>query len=216
MYPITAEAADFATYWQQIDDTNAQITVPVISAQGGILLTTQYAAMQPKCLIAGIDVMAQLESYWAETSGACEYEITIQAVMRTNKTSKTIPFWDAFLAKYDSEPLYTACGSYDAMYILLEGISDAQSFNSTEIIPYLEALTRANPLEGAWGHLAFTGYHDLVEGYDPVSGTIYAVTLVVQWQADGAKECLSTGGVVYPEYVVTGPLVLPSWGINDA
>jgi branched-chain amino acid transport system substrate-binding protein len=214
-FPIQAEAADFATYWQQIDDSGAQITVPIISAQGGILMTTQYAAVQPKTLIAGIDVMAQLDSYWDETGGACEYEVLLQSTIRTNKTGKTIAFWDAFLAQYNSEPLYTAVGSYDAMYVLRHGINEAQSLNSTEIIPFLEALTTANPLETAAGNTAFYASHDIVEGYDPVSGTIYGVTLFTQWQADGAKECVSSGGLVYPEYVVTAPLSLPSWGIND-
>lgn len=214
-YPITAEAADFATYWQQIEASGAQITVPIISAQGGILLTTQYAAIQPKCLIAGIDVMAQLDTYWNETGGACEHQILLQTMFRTNKTTKSIPMWDSFLSHYGSEPLYTAVGAYDAMYVLLKGIDDAQSLNSTEIIPHLEALTPANPLEGAGGHIAFTDWHDLWEGYDPVTGKIYGLALFTQWQAGGQKQVISTGGVVYPEYVVTAPLTLPSWGIND-
>ena len=213
-YPITAEAADFATYWQQIDDAGAQLCVPVISAQGGILLTTQYAAAQPGCLIAGIDVMAQLETYWEETDGGCEYEITLSPTERTNKTSKTVAFWDAFTTKYGADPLYTAVGSYDAMYILKKGISDAQSFNSTVIIPFLEALTPTNPLEGANGHIAFTPWHDAFEGYDAGTGMIYSVTLMVQWQ-DGGKEVLATGGAVYPDHLATASLQIPSWGIND-
>ncbi|MHA1948542.1 MAG: ABC transporter substrate-binding protein [Candidatus Thorarchaeota archaeon] len=211
-YPITAEAADFATYWQQIDDAGAQLTVPVISAQGGILMTTQYAAAEPGCLIAGIDVMAQLETYWDETNGGCQYEISLSPVERTNKTSKTIAFWDTFRTRYAQDPLYTAVGSYDAMYVLKKGIFDAQSLNSTEIIPFLEAINAANPLEAAFGHVAFTQWHDLVEGYD--SSRIYGVTLMVQWQ-DGAKEVLPTGGAVYPDYLATGSLMLPPWGIND-
>ncbi len=213
-YPITAEAADFATYWQQIDDSGAQLCVPVISAQGGILMTTQYAAAQPGCLIAGIDVMAQLETYWDETDGGCEYEISLSPTERTNKTSKTVAFWDAFTTKYGADPLYTAVGSYDAMYILKKGISDAQSLNSTVIIPFLEAINAANPLEGANGHIAFTKWHDAFEGYDAGTGMIYSVTLMVQWQ-DGGKEVLATGGAVYPDHLATASIQIPSWGIND-
>jgi branched-chain amino acid transport system substrate-binding protein len=211
-YPITAEAADFATYWQQIDDAGAQLCVPVISAQGGILMTTQYAAAEPGCLIAGIDVMAQLETYWDETAGGCQYEISLSPTERTNKTSKTVAFWDEFQAKYNQDPLYTAVGSYDAMYILKKGISDAQSLNSTEIIPFLEALTPASPYEGVNGHIAYTPWHDAYEGYD--GSTIYSVTLMVQWQ-DGAKTVLATGGAVYPDHLSTGSLLIPPWGIND-
>jgi ABC-type branched-subunit amino acid transport system substrate-binding protein len=211
-FPITAEAADFATYWQQIDDSGAQITIPVISAQGGILMSTQYALVQPKCILAGIDVMSQLDTYWNETGGGCQYEIQQQATIRTNKTSKTIAFWDAFVDHFNSEPLYTAVGSYDAMYTLKEGIVQAQSFNSTLIVPYLEAFNVANPLEGAGGNTAFIASHDLFAGY--IGDTIYGVSIYAQWQADGKKECVSSGSLLYPEYIVTAPLSLPPWGIN--
>jgi branched-chain amino acid transport system substrate-binding protein len=214
-YPITAEAADFATYWQQIQDSGAQITIPVISAQGGILMTTQYQSVQPKCLIAGIDVMSQLDTYWDETGGACQHEILLQSLVRTNKTTKSLAFWDAFVGEYNEEPLYTAVGSYDAMYQLKYGIEEAQSFDSDDIVDVLEDLTPDNTLEGAGGNVAFTSSHDLYEGYDPVEGIIYSVTLFVQWQADGAKECVTSGGLVYPEFVVTAPISFPSWGIND-
>jgi branched-chain amino acid transport system substrate-binding protein len=208
-YPITAEAADFATYWSQIDAAGAQITIPIISAQGGILMTTQYTQAEAKCIIAGIDVMAQLDTYWGETGGACEYEVVLQSTLRTNKTSKTIPFWDAFLSHYNSEPLYTAVGSYDAMYILAEGIHRAQSFNSTLIVPHLELMNRANPFEVSGGNDAFTISHDLLLGPN------YSFTLFTQWQANGVKHCVSTGGLLYPENIVTAALTLPPWGINE-
>jgi branched-chain amino acid transport system substrate-binding protein len=211
-FPITAEGPDFATYWQQIDDAGAQMCVPVISAQGGILMTTQYAALEPKCLIAGIDVMAQLETYWTQTNGGCQYEVSLSPTERTNKTSKTVAFWDEFRSKYNQDPLYTAVGSYDAMYILKEGISEAQSLDSDDIIPFLEALTPANPYEGANGNIAYTQWHDAYEGYD--GDTIYSVTLMVQWQ-NGSKVVLPTGGAVYPDHLATGSLAIPTWGIND-
>ena len=207
-YPITAEAADFATYWQQIDDAEAQITIPIISAQGGILMTTQYAQIEPKTIIAGIDVMSQLDTYWGETGGACEYEVVLQSTLRTNKTSVTIPFWDAFLSKFNSEPLYTAVGSYDAMYILAEGIESAQSFDSALIVPHLEDMDSVTPFEGAAGYIAFTPSHDTL------LGPSYTYTLFTQWQEGGVKHAVSAGGLLYPESVVTGALVLPPWGIN--
>ncbi|MHA2067947.1 MAG: ABC transporter substrate-binding protein, partial [Candidatus Thorarchaeota archaeon] len=211
-FPIDAEAADFATYWQQIDAAGAQITVPIISAQGGILMTTQYAQVQPKTMVAGIDVMSQLDTYWAETGGACEYEILLQSTVRTAKTSLTIAFWDTFLDAYGGEPLYTAVGSYDAMFVLAEGIDRAQSLVSADIIPYLEAMDTASPFEGAGGNFAFTGSHDLFEGY--IGDQIYSVTLFVQWQAGGAKEAMATGGLIYPDSIATATLSIPPWGIN--
>ncbi|MFW9803433.1 MAG: ABC transporter substrate-binding protein [Candidatus Thorarchaeota archaeon] len=211
-FPIDAEAADFATYWQQIDDAGAQITIPVISAQGGILMTTQYAQVQPKCVLAGIDVMGQLDTYWNETGGACQYEVLLQSTLRTAKTTKTIPFWDAFLDNYGGDPLYTAVGSYDSMYLLKAGIEGADSLVSADIVPILEGFDTDTPFTAAGGNLAFTHTHDLFEGY--IGDQIYSVTLFTQWQANGYKECVSTGGLVYPDDIVTATLSLPPWGIN--
>jgi branched-chain amino acid transport system substrate-binding protein len=208
-YPIDAEAADFTTYWQQIDAAGAQITIPIISAQGGILMTSQYAQVQPDCLIAGIDVMAQLDTYWTQTNGACEYEIVLQSTLRTNKTTKTIPFWDSFLSHYGNEPLYTAIGSYDAMYCLKLGIEEAQSLDSNAIIPFLEAHYVTDPIEGAGGNIAFTPSHDLFLGYS--GDTIYSATLFTQWQEGGTKVAISSGGALYPDWVVTGQTLLPDW-----
>lgn len=208
-YPITAEAADFATYWSQIDAAGAQITIPVISAQGGILMTTQYAQAQPKTMLAGIDVMSQLDTYWGETNGGCAYEVELQSTLRTNKTALTVPFWDSFLSHYKSEPLYTAVGSYDSMYMIAAGIEAANSLNSTVIIPYIEQWDQASPFIGAGGRVAWTPGHDLFMSPE------YSYTLFTQWQSDGTKQCVSTGGLVYPDTVVTATLEIPPWGINE-
>ncbi|MFX1416789.1 MAG: ABC transporter substrate-binding protein, partial [Promethearchaeota archaeon] len=121
-YPLTqGTSTDFATYWSQIEATGAQITIPVISGEGGLSMTTQYAALQPGCLIAGIDVQAQLANYWNETGGACEHEVLIQTMHRTNKTTRSIAMWDSFIDHYGAEPLYTAVGAHDAMYLLHKG-----------------------------------------------------------------------------------------------
>ncbi|MFX1440690.1 MAG: ABC transporter substrate-binding protein [Promethearchaeota archaeon] len=215
-YPLaqSASSSSFAGYWQQIQDSGAQITIPIISAQGGITLVTQYKALEPGCLIAGIDVQSQLPNYWNETSGACEHEIELQTMHRTNKTTKSIAMWDSFLDHFDGdEPLYTAVGAYDAMYLLHKGINDAQSLNSTDVIPYLEAITFKNPFEGVGATFAYTYTHDTFEGY--IGNTIYSVGLFCQWQAGGVKEVVTTGGAVYPNWLATADITFPSWGIND-
>ncbi|NHI90805.1 MAG: hypothetical protein EAX87_14900 [Candidatus Thorarchaeota archaeon] len=204
-YPITAEATDFATYWSQIDAAGAQITIPIISAQGGILMMTQYAQAQPGCVLAGIDVMSQLDSYWGETGGGCAYEVVLQSTLRTNKTTKTVAFWDAFLNHYNSEPLYTAVGSYDAMYMYAQAIESAQSFVSDDVVTAMEGFTRASPFIGAGGRVAWTLGHDLLESPD------YSYTLFCQWQDDGTKQCVSSGGLIYPDSIVTASLQLPQW-----
>jgi branched-chain amino acid transport system substrate-binding protein len=211
-YPADAGAAEFQTYWQQIDAAGAQITIPIISAQGGIIMTTQYAALHPGCIIAGIDVMAQTSGYWADTGGACRYETILQALTETNKTTKTLSFYNNFTTKFGEDPLYTAAGSYDAMYLIRNAIDEAQSLNSTDLVEALELISPTDTWEGCAGNLGFTPSHDLFEGYR--SGKLYSCTLFAQWQAGGAKECVSSGNLVYPDSIVTAPLELPPWAMN--
>ena len=217
-YPITATSTDFATYWNQIEAAGAQITVPVISAQGGIYMMSQYADLEPQCLIVGIDVQSQLDTFWEDTGGTdviqgdCAYEMIMQSVLRTNKSDLTIAFWDDFVATFDHEPLYTAVGAYDAVNLIAEGINSTASFTADSLITWLEGFTKASPLVGhsvsgintAWGPA-----HDLVTGWP------YGTTLWCQWKADGTKDCVTSGGTQYPDSIVTGPIALPPWGIND-
>ncbi|MHA3963281.1 MAG: ABC transporter substrate-binding protein [Candidatus Thorarchaeota archaeon SMTZ1-45] len=207
-FPIDAESADFATYWQQIQTAGAQVTVPILSGSGGILMTTQYAQVQPKCVLVGINVMGQLDNYWNNTGGACQYETLLQSVHRTAKTTRTIPFWDNFIDHYGAEPLYTAVGAYDGLYILAEAIENAQSLVSADIVPHLEAINTNNPFIGAGGTIAFTSTHDLF------ASPSFSYTLLCQWQSGGTKVVVPTGGYVYPDTVSTGTLSLPPWGIN--
>lgn len=211
-YPITATATDFATYWSQIMASEAQIVIPIISAQGGIYMMSQYAAMEPECLIVGIDVQSQLDTYWDDTLEDCAYEIIMQSVLRTNKTELTIDFWDDFVATYDHEPLYTAVGAYDAVNLIADGITALQSFKTEKLITWLEGFNRTNPMIGesvSTRHTAWNPSHDVEEGWP------FGVTLWCQWKPDGTKDCVTSFGMIYPDSIVTGPIVLPPWGIYD-
>jgi len=204
-YPITASQTQMDGYMGQIDGNGTQLLIPVISAQGGILMMNAYDTLEPGFVVVGIDVQSQLDSFWADTSGACAYETVLQSLHNTSKTAKSVPFWNAYVAEYGHEPLYTAVGSYDAVYTFVQAINDSQSFNANTIVTQLETYTTSNPLQGAGGQLAFTTSHDIQEGYP------YGYTLFCQWQDDGTKVVVTTGGYVYPDTVVTGAYQLPQW-----
>ena len=175
-------------------------------------MTTQYASLLPNFAIVGIDVMAQLPSYWNETGGACEYMAIMKAVVRTNKTELTIPFWDNFVSKWNHDPIYISVGTYDAMYIYKDVINNSQSFDSDVLVTELEKFNSANPRMGVSGYTAFTKGHDVKEGWP------YGVGLWVQWREDplnpgqGTTFCVETGGIIYPDNIANGGLFqLPPW-----
>ncbi len=202
-YPITADQTDMNGYMAQVQSDGAQILIPVISAQGGILMMNSYAKDQPGFVVIGIDVQSQLDTFWQDSGEKCEYETTLQALYRTAKTPKSIPFWDAYVDRYDHEPLYTAVGSYDAIYLYADAINKTQSFDVDEIITQLETITPDNPLVGAGGNAAFTREHDVYEGYP------FGYTLFVQWQAGGTKAVVPSFGAVYPDSIATGFYLTP-------
>jgi branched-chain amino acid transport system substrate-binding protein len=204
-YPITVTQTQMDGYMSQIDGNATQILIPVISAQGGILMMNSYDTAKPGFVVVGVDVQSQLESFWDDTNGNCAFETVLQALHNTSKTDKSIPFWNAFVAEYGHEPLYTAVGSYDAVYTYTWAINESQSFNADTIVSQMETITTANPLPGAGGMGVYTLSHDILEGYP------YGYTLFVQWQADGTKAVVSSGGLVYPDSIVTGSYQTPNW-----
>ncbi|MFX1325140.1 MAG: ABC transporter substrate-binding protein [Promethearchaeota archaeon] len=208
-YDITLSATDMNTHLQSLQSQGADIVIPVISAQGGILMMQQYAANQYDYLIFGIDVQSQLDTFWASSGGACAYETIMQTLLRTNKTAQSVDFWDAFVAEYSHEPLYTAVGSYDSVMALKDAINATQSLNALDIIAEMETWTVNNPHPGAGGGGAWNpNTHDLIAGYP------WGYTLWCQWQSDGSKTVIPAA--IYPDVgpygsIVTGNYTVAPW-----
>jgi len=212
--PIDASGSEFNTHWDTIDNAGVQLTIPIFSSSAAITMLQQYRNVKPKCLLVGIDVLAQLDDFWDHTEGACQYEILMQAVHRTAKTSKTIPFWDNFISTYDMDPLFTGVGSYDAVKLLANVSDTLNSFNPNDTVSELENFNKSNPFIGVSANYAFTSSHDLFEGYP------YSYSMWCQWNLDGNKVVVpsyvpSADPGYYPSSLATGSIKLPYWGINN-
>jgi len=204
LYDVTLSAADMNTHLQTLDAAGADIVIPIISAQGGVLMMQQYAQYEYEYLIFGIDVQSQLDSFWDLSGESAAYEIIMQTLARVPKTVNSIEFWDAFVEYYGHSPLYIACGAYDAVMGLATAIEAVDSLDNDDIIAEMETYTTANPQPGVSGGGAWwPDSHDLVEGYP------YGFTMWVQWQADGTKVVIPTS--LYPASLSNGPYVLPPW-----
>jgi ABC-type branched-subunit amino acid transport system substrate-binding protein len=156
-------------------------------------------------------VQSQLDTFWADSSQACLYETVLQSLYNTSKTPVSVPFWNAYVAEYNHDPLYTAVGSYDAINLYAHVINESQSFNTNTLISEIEKINKSNSLAGAGGYAAFTPLHDIQEGYP------YGYTLFVQWQPGGTKVVVPSFGSIYPPAVETGSYILPGysgWAFN--
>jgi branched-chain amino acid transport system substrate-binding protein len=213
LYDITLSATDMNTHLASFQSQGADIVIPVISAQGGILMMQQYAANNYDYLIFGIDVQSQLDTYWAASGGACAYETIMQTLYACNKTGTSWDFWFNFIDEFGHEPLYIAVGAYDAVNALRDAIVATQSIRDGPIISYMETWDRSNPNPGAGGGGAWwPNTHDLVAGYP------YGFTLWTQWQTTGIKNVVSAA--IYPDVgpygnITTGPYVVAPW-VNTA
>ncbi len=220
LYDISLSATDMNGYLSELEDDGCDFLIPVISAQGGILMMQQYSQYNYTYQIFGIDVQSQLDTFYEDSGESCAYEAMMQTLHRTNKTESSIAFWDAWLADHDGhEPLYIAVGAYDAVFALVDAMNATQSFNPNFMIPEMETWTKGNTNAGVGGGGAWwPKTHDLVEGYP------YGHTLWVQWRANGDKVVIPApryayvvpyGAMpirpLYPDWMATGAYEIAPW-----
>lgn len=219
-YDVTLTAADMLTHVNTLMAADCDIVIPIISAQGGLMLMQHYATLQPNFLVVGIDVQSQLDTFWTQTNGDCIYEIMMQSIHVTNKTPTTIPFWNAFRAEWGHDPLYTASGSYDALNFIVWAINETQSLQAYPTLTQkMETATRANILANPELFPSSVGglgaywptTHDLVAGYP------FGYTLFCQWQANATKVIMPSYNSIYIDSQLSniGTLILPPWLITD-
>ena len=229
--PQNIGPTEMDAHWATLDAANTQIVIPIISGEAGLIFSNSYGDNEPGMIPIGINVMSQDSAYWTQTDDRCEYGITLESVIRTNKTSYTIDIWDDYVAKWGDMPIYTAVGGFDAVSQYAWAFNTSQSLNPDTIVTTLESMTTSNPVEG-WS--AFGAYdnadtppndgtrHCIVEGWP------YGTSLAIQW-VDGTKR-LVPGIGIYPSGIwaqllnqvapLTHSLVgmesvkYPTWGLN--
>ena len=122
-------------------------------------------------------------------------QTTIVPLLRAAVTPKTIPFWDAFVNKYDRPPVYTASTAYDSVHLYAEAVKRAGTTEAGALVKALEQTS----FESTSGRIVFTDTHDV--RYGPG----YVRWLHVQWQKDGKR------AIVWPKDKADGDLINPAW-----
>jgi len=207
--PVTLPPTVIGSILDSLGASGTQIVIPLLSGQFGSHLGHYYGLLKPRFLLAGLNLRAQSDIYWDDTTGGSQYEIVMQSVHNTSKTPLTMPFWNNFYEEYGEEPYYTAAGSYDAVRLLTNATVETQSFNSDSIVSNLEGKDISNPFIGASCKIAFSNSHDIIEGWP------YGTSLFCQWQMDGNKVVVPSWDNIYPDSIATGTVSIPYWGIND-
>ncbi|MFX1363797.1 MAG: NosD domain-containing protein [Promethearchaeota archaeon] len=213
-FPLGTSESEFETIWDTIDASETQLTIPLVNGNDSITMLKTYRNIKPQCILAGIDLFSQIDSFWDDTEGTCQYEIIMQSQHRNYKTSKSIPFWDSFYSTYNIDPYYTGIGSYDAVNIIANISETIKIFDANDTVIALEDFNRTNPFIAASANIAFTKSHALWEGWP------YSYSCFCQWQLDGNKVVIPSYVTVpgnpgyYPNNIATGSVSFPYWGVH--
>ena len=168
----SAEATDVTPELQAIKDSGANMIMTALSGTVGIPYARAWEELKIPAASVGINVMAQSDEFFKNTSGFGNYETTLNTYARgVEFSNRTKPFMDAFIKEMGQTPTYNA-GTYDALYILKGAIERAGSLNQAKIVTELEK----TDYNGTAGHFAFDASHDVKWG----PGFVTAVG--VQWQ----------------------------------
>ena len=202
--PQDATTIQLEGYWDEVEDANTQIVIPVFSGAAGLTFSTSYGANKPNCIPYGINVMSQDSEYWDDTNGACNYGVTMESIFDTNKTPLTRDFYNDYVGEYGVDPVYTATGAYDAVYQIAWAIEEAQSLDSDDLVDELEGITKTDPLVGAGGYTSYT------KGHSNFYRWPMGIGLAIQW-VNGSKT-LVPGLSVYPSDPWSSAFSLPPYG----
>jgi branched-chain amino acid transport system substrate-binding protein len=185
---------DFSPIFTKIKNLQVQWIAQVVSHGASIPLVKAWQDNKPAPM-GCVNVTSMDSKFWDMTNGACLGEVTYNMIARAPLTDKTIPFWDNYVKKFGTNPVYPSGFTYDSVYMISEVIKQKKSVKSDDIVTGLESIQYKGVIHPQTGYDKQS--HDLMEGR--------YVMPMVQWQ-EGGKQI-----VIFPQQFKTGDYVKPSW-----
>lgn len=185
---------DFTPIFKQVTASGAQAMCCIISNVAGYTLVKQWREQRvPVQLVNDNNGSFLLDSFWKDTQGACEFEISngCQAPL----TEKSLATWQKFDQRYGGLPIVTALAAYDCVYLYKMAIEKHGATDSDSIVDGLESIDYV----GAIGRVVFGKDHEAIHDED------HLITPWGQWRGDRRKEAL------WPTKFATAPYAPPSW-----
>ncbi|MGO8920131.1 MAG: ABC transporter substrate-binding protein [Stellaceae bacterium] len=189
------DMSDFSPLLSTVKDSGAQYLVVIVSHANSDVFVKQWYDAKFPMPIGGIDVKGQDPDFFARIGGKSISETVSLGLLAEPLTPKTMPFWNAFTAKFGRPPVYTAPGAYDAAYLYAEAVERAKTTDPEKVVPELEKTKYL----GTQGTYVFDDEHDVKPGPGLIN------LLYVQWQNDGKRV------IVWPKELANGKMILPPW-----
>jgi branched-chain amino acid transport system substrate-binding protein len=193
-----SQISDFSPLFAKVKDSGAQYLIVVLSHASSDVFAKQWYDSRFPIPYGGIDVKSMDGDFCDRVGGKSIGEMAVNRAVRAPITPKTIPFWDEFRKRTTRQPVYTAFGANDAVYIYAEAVQRAKSTDPDAVIKELEKTSYT----GIPGIIQFDETHDVKPGTATYKGPAY---ILAQWRDKCARE------VVYPKVMRTADFVYPSW-----
>jgi branched-chain amino acid transport system substrate-binding protein len=196
---MSPDTTDFTPIFNKIEGQKPDVMITGIS-HVGVQPTVQWKQQEVPVPMLGIASQATNSSFWNDTNGAVE-GVLYQGVSGPDVavTPKTLPFVNAFKAKFGNFPSYCGYTAYDEVYYIADAIKRAGSTDPDKLVTALEQTDYV----GTIGRVQFKGKdspnpHALKVGPDTITG------LMLQWQ-NGKQVNL------WPAKVANGKLKFPKF-----
>jgi branched-chain amino acid transport system substrate-binding protein len=200
---VSPDTTDFTPIFNKIEGEKPDVIITGIS-HVGVQPTVQWKQQEVPIPMFGVSSQATNSSFWNDTTGAVE-GVLYQAFAGPGVavTPKTLPFVNAFKAKFGNNPSYCGYTAYDEVYYIADAIKRAGSTDPDKMVDALEKTDWV----GTIGRVQFKGKddpnpHALKIGAGTITG------LMLQWQ-DGKQVNLWPGNVAngklkFPKFIKVG------------
>lgn len=159
LFPLTTQ--DFSTYLSQIAAAKAGLVLFFFSGTDGAAFAQQYQSYNwpsgQKPYIFGPGLLGGFSEFWSQTNGAAQGMIPWPSTVNVSLTSKTVPFINAFYAKYGHTPNTAAIDMYDGIHLVANAMQNANTWKADALINAMESITYT----GVMGTIHFTSSHGI-------------------------------------------------------
>jgi branched-chain amino acid transport system substrate-binding protein len=196
---FSPDTTDFTPIFNKIEGAKPDVMITGIS-HVGVQPTVQWKNQQVPIAMFGISSQATNETFGKDTNNASD-GVLYQGVSGPGVpvTEKSVPFANAFKAKFGNFPSYAGYTAYDEVYYIADAVKRGGSTDADKLV---EALEKTDWV-GTIGRVQFYGKddpftHSIKYGKGLITG------LMLQWQ-DGAQVA------VWPAEVAKAKLKFPAF-----
>ncbi|MCC7547232.1 MAG: ABC transporter substrate-binding protein [Burkholderiales bacterium] len=178
---VDRSTSDFTPLLSKIQASGAHFALTLFARIASERFVRQWAGSGVAALIGGIDARASRPDFYAAAQGDARGQIVAGFALRAPITARTVPFWDAFVARTGRPgPAHAAMGAYDAVHLYADAVRRAGTVEADALV---EALKSTD-------HVGVTGRIQFDEGHDVKAGPGLANLLFWQWQDNGERVVL--------------------------